>query len=81
MQCVNIFQAKTTFSKLVEAIESGREQEIVIARNGKPVAKLTAIVTQPVEKRLGVAQGKFEVPDDIDADNETVLRLFTTGGL
>jgi antitoxin (DNA-binding transcriptional repressor) of toxin-antitoxin stability system len=76
MQCINIFQAKTTFSKLVESIENGREQEIVIARNGKPVARLSPVVTQPVEKRLGVAKGKFVVPDDIDADNETVLRLF-----
>jgi len=40
MQAVNMLQAKTSLSRLVEAIEQGEEREIVIARNGRPAAKL-----------------------------------------
>jgi prevent-host-death family protein len=60
-------QAKSSLSLLVEAIEQGEEREIVIARNGRPVAKLVPIDTVPVGKCVGVARGKFEVPDTIDA--------------
>jgi len=79
MQPVNMLQAKSSLSRLVEAIEQGREREIVIARNGRPAAKLVPVDAAPTGKRLGVAKGLFEVPDDIDAHNEEVLRLFTGG--
>ena len=80
MQPVNMLQAKSSLSRLVEAIEQGREREIVIARNGRPAAKLVPVDAVPTGKRLGVAKGLFEVPDDIDAHNEEVLRLFMSGG-
>jgi len=79
MHSVNIFEAKTNLSKLLESIESGREQEVVIARNGKPVARLVSLKSSPVDKRIGVAKGKFQVPESIDADNEVVHKLFTEG--
>ena len=80
MQAVNMLQAKSSLSRLVEAIEQGEEREIVIARNGRPVAKLVPIDTLPVGKRLGVAKGLFEVPDSIDAHNDEVARLFIGTG-
>jgi len=76
MLVVNMFEAKTTLSKLVEAIESGSETEVVIARHGTPVARLAPIPRQPVAKRIGVAKGEFMVPDDIDADNDRIAALF-----
>lgn len=76
MQAVNMLQAKSSLSRLVEAIEQGQEREIVIARNGRPAAKLVPIGTAPVGQRIGVAKGKFEVPDSIDSNNEEVARLF-----
>lgn len=76
MHTVNMLQAKSTLSRLVEAIESGRESEIVIARNGKPAARLVPISTVPEGPRLGVARGKFSVPEDIDAHNAVVAELF-----
>ena len=79
MQTVNMLQAKSSLSRLVEAIEQGQQREIVIARNGRPVAKLVPIDAAPPEKRLGVAKGLFEVPDDIDAHNEEVAALFLGG--
>ncbi len=80
MLAVNMLQAKSTLSRLVEAIELGEEREIVIARNGRPAAKLVPIDVQPTGKRIGVAKGSFTVPDDIDAHNEEVARLFMGGG-
>lgn len=79
MQAVNMLQAKSSLSRLVEAIEQGREQEIVIARNGRPVARLVPIEAVPTGRRMGIAKGKFEVPDTIDAHNEEVARLFLGG--
>ena len=76
MQTVNMLQAKSSLSRLVEAIEQGHEREIVIARNGRPAAKLVPIDTAPSGKRIGVAKGLFVVPDSIDAHNDEVARLF-----
>ncbi|MBW7657057.1 type II toxin-antitoxin system prevent-host-death family antitoxin [Hydrogenophilus thermoluteolus] len=79
MQSVNMLQAKSSLSRLVKAIEQGKEHEIVIARNGRPVAKLVPIDMASTGKRIGVAKGKFEVPDNIDAHNEEITRLFLGG--
>ncbi|MGI2323672.1 MULTISPECIES: type II toxin-antitoxin system Phd/YefM family antitoxin [unclassified Methylococcus] len=77
MSTVNMLEAKTHLSKLVEQVESGQEQEIVIARNGRPAARLVLIGKAPAtDKRIGVAKGAFVVPDDIDADNATIAKLF-----
>ena len=75
MQTVNMLQAKSSLSRLVEAIEQGHEREIVIARNGRPAAKLVPMDTAPSGKRIGVAKGLFVVPDSIDAHNDEVAQL------
>lgn len=76
MRIVNMLEAKNNLSKLVEAVESGGEREIIIARNGRPAARLAPL--NPVERRplLGVAKGRFVVPDNIDRDNEEIAKLF-----
>ena len=79
MQAINMLQAKTSLSRLVEAIEQGREREIVIARNGRPVARLMPMDAAPIGQRIGVAKGKFHVPDNIDAHSEEVAMLFMGG--
>ncbi|MBX6318686.1 MULTISPECIES: type II toxin-antitoxin system Phd/YefM family antitoxin [unclassified Pigmentiphaga] len=79
MQAVNMLEAKSSLSRLVEAIEQGQEREIIIARNGRPAAKLVPIDATPVGRRIGVAKGKFEVPDDIDVHNDDIARLFLEG--
>ena len=76
MPAVNMLQAKSTLSRLVDAIEQGQEREIVIARNGRPAAKLVPIDVTPAGKRIGVAKGLFEVPATIDAHNDEVAQLF-----
>ncbi len=76
MYTVNMLQAKSSLSRLVEAIEQGKEAEVIIARHGRPVAKLVPIETITSSTRIGVAKGIFSVPDDIDVCNDEVARLF-----
>ncbi|MDN7180116.1 type II toxin-antitoxin system Phd/YefM family antitoxin [Caballeronia sp. SEWSISQ10-4 2] len=80
MEIVNMLQAKSTLSRLVEAIEQGREREIIIARGGRPVAKLVPLENVPAGKRIGIAKDAFEVPDSIDAHNKEIAELFLGGG-
>jgi prevent-host-death family protein len=75
MPSYNMLEAKNQLSRLVDAVESGAESEILIARNGKPAARLVPIQSQP-RIRLGLAKGKFVVPDNIDADNGEIAALF-----
>lgn len=76
MSAVNMLQAKSSLSRLVEAIEQGEQREIIIARNGRPAAKLVPVESVPAGQRLGIAKGKFEVPETIDAHNTEVADLF-----
>jgi prevent-host-death family protein len=73
---VNMLQAKASLSRLVESLEQGQEREIVIARNGRPVAKLVPIDVPSTINRIGIAKGLFEVPDDIDTYNDEIAKLF-----
>jgi prevent-host-death family protein len=77
MPIVNMLEAKSSLSRLVEAVESGAETEIIIARNGRPAAKLVAIQPLQTGKRIGIAKGKFVVPDTIDGDEAAITALFT----
>lgn len=80
----NIHEAKTHFSKLVDQAAAGKE--IVIAKAGKPVAKLVSIDTQVTKekkrRKLGLLAGKMKVPDDFDEPlPDDVLALFYEGPL
>jgi len=77
MPTVNMLDAKSHLSRLVEAVETGAEAEIIIARNGRPAARLVAIKSAATDKRIGIAKGKFTVPANIDADEAAVSALFT----
>jgi prevent-host-death family protein len=76
MQTISLFQAKTHLSKLIDQIASGQETEIVISRNGKPVARVVPITPTDASRRIGIAKGEFNAPDDIDRHNDEVARLF-----
>jgi prevent-host-death family protein len=78
MTTVNMLQAKNSLSSLVERVASGRDAEIVIARHGKPAARLVPLrdgATGPGQ-RLGVARDAFTVPDSIDTHAAEVAALF-----
>lgn len=77
MRTVNIHAAKTNLSSLLEDVQKG--EEVIIAKAGKPIAKLVAF-EQPTERRkLGLLRGKiWEAPDAWDPDPE-LERLFYEG--
>ncbi len=77
MRIVNMHDAKTNLSRLVEDLESGRETEIAIARNGRTVARLIPIERSPIERRLGIARGQFVLPDRIDALDKEIEESFS----
>jgi prevent-host-death family protein len=61
---VNMHEAKTTLSELVAAAESG--EEVIIARNGTPAARLVAVTAEHAPVRLGVLAGEIELGPDFD---------------
>ena len=80
MKTVNIHQAKTHLSKLVE--EAAKGEPFIIAKAGKPVAKVTALSapTGAEVRRLGFLAGQIVVPDDFDRmGSEEVERAFEGG--
>lgn len=79
MHTISLFEAKTHLSSIVESLLSGKEDEVVISRRGKPVARLTPLEQTDVSTRIGVARGRFTVPDNIDSSNEKVAGLFFGG--
>lgn len=64
LDMVNVHEAKTHLSRLLERVERG--QEIVIARAGKPIAKLVPIDDTPRQRPLGIDKGKIWMSDDFD---------------
>lgn len=64
MKKVNIYEAKTRLSQLVEEAAAGRD--VVIARAGRPVARLTRLVGTTRKRRLGLLNGRFRIPDDFN---------------
>jgi prevent-host-death family protein len=74
---VNIHEAKTHLSRLVDRAAAG--EEIIIGRAGKPVARLVAL-EPPVEKRrLGVWKGQVWVSPDFDEEDRELTRRFEDG--
>lgn len=61
---VNIHDAKTRLSQLIARVEAG--EEIVIARAGRPVARLAPLKARLGPRRLGQLDGKFRIPDDFN---------------
>ena len=78
---VSVREAKANLSKLIRLVENKREDEVQIARNGRPVVKIVLIQPIPASKRIGIAEGKFLVPDDLDAGSEEIAASLTGGDL
>ena len=72
---VNVHEAKTHFSKLLASVRNG--QEIIIAKAGKPIARLVPIRERLVRRVAGSAKGKIIISSDFDAPlPESVLEKF-----
>ena len=74
MTQVNVHEAKTQLSKLLAQVEAG--EEVVVARDGKPVARLVPLAPRLVPRKPGLCKGQFVVPDDFNdplPDDELAL--------
>lgn len=78
MKTVNIHEAKTHLSRLVE--DAARGEPFVIARSGRPLVKVTMIDGDP-PRRLGFLAGQADIPDDFDTlETDAIRALFEDGG-
>jgi prevent-host-death family protein len=73
MNTVNIHEAKTQLSKLVDQAVKG--EAFVIAKAGKPLVKVTALEAPAAPQRLGFLAGEIAVPDDFDRMGEEAIEL------
>ena len=73
---MNVLEAKTNFSKIIAMLENGDKKDVIVARAGKPVVRITYVAPVDVSKRIGIAKGKFTIPDDIDECNDEIARMF-----
>jgi len=75
VRTVNIHEAKTHLSRLVEAAAKG--EPFIIAKAGKPLVKVVPIDAPAAPRRLGFMEGEFTVPDDFDTmDQEEIEKMF-----
>jgi prevent-host-death family protein len=71
MVTVNIHEAKTHLSKLVD--QAARGEAFVIAKAGKPLVKVAALDAPSAPRRFGFLMGEIEVPDDFDRMGEAEI--------
>ena len=77
MRTVNMHEAKTHLSRLVDQAAKG--EPFVIAKAGKPLVKVVAIDAPPPKpvRRIGFLEGQFEIPADFDTmGQEEIIRMF-----
>jgi len=78
MKVVNIHEAKTHLSRLVDT--AARGEEVTIARAGKPIAKLVAYRPAIEARRPGAWRGKVRMAPDFEDADERIIELFHAGG-
>ena len=79
MQQVNIHEAKTHLSKLVEIAAAG--EEIIIAKSGKPIARLVAISKESTPRKKGLLEGRIKIKPEFDQPlPDEVIDLFEGRG-
>lgn len=79
MQVVNIHEAKTNLSKLIEKTLKG--EEVIIAKAGKPVVKLSTYKEKLKPRKLGLWKGKVWMSEDFNDEDEEINKLFYEGEL
>lgn len=74
---VNVYEAKTQLSRLLEQVEAGAE--FVIARNGRPVARLVPLPSAPSRRTPGSLQGRIWMAPDFDEPDVELIDLMENG--
>lgn len=76
MTNVNLIEAGYDLSKLIKMLENKEEDIIYIVQNGVRVAQLTSVPKKRSPNRIGIAAGKFTVPEDFDDMDKDIEELF-----
>lgn len=71
---VNIYEAKTQLSALVDQAATGTD--VILARNGKPQARITSLLPPKGQVQYGLLKGKLVIPEDFDAPNPDIEAMF-----
>ena len=74
MKVINVQEAKTHLSRLIDAAASG--EFILLAKHGKPLAKLSPYAPERESRRLGGLEGQIEIADDFDEEDPRIRALF-----
>lgn len=77
MQVVNIHEAKTNLSKLIEKTLKG--EEVIIAKAGEPIAKLSPYKEKLKPRKSGLWKGKVWMSEDFNDEDEEINKLFYEG--
>lgn len=76
MTQVNMLDVTDELSRLVNMLETKQEEIIYLTRNGTAVAQMTLIPQKATQKRIGIAEGKFKVPDEFDVWDKEIEEMF-----
>ncbi len=79
METVNIHEAKTHLSRLIQKAVDG--EPFIIAKAGKPLVKVTAVEKAPIDtsRRLGFMRGQMKIPDDFDTMGQAEIEAMFYG--
>ncbi len=77
MKVINVQEAKTHLSRLIDAAAAG--ESILLGKHGKPLAKLTAYAPETEERPLGGMEGKIRISPDFDDEDPRINRMFQVG--
>lgn len=76
MTQVNMLEVKDDLPELVKMLETKQEDIIYLTRNGTAIAQMTLIPKKNAPKRIGIAEGKFRVPNEFDAWDKEIEEMF-----
>ena len=74
---INVQVAKTDFSKLIQLLETGQEESIIVTKNEKPIVIMTPYPKKTVKNRIGIAEVKFHDPENFDKYDDEIASLFS----
>ncbi len=75
MKVVNVQEAKTHLSRLID--EAAKGQEFILGKHGKPLAKITAYAPRKEPRPLGGHEGRITVAEDFDEEDPRINRIFS----
>ena len=74
MKTINIHEAKTHLSQIIERVARG--ESVIIGKAGKPMAVLSPYVSTEESRKAGSMKGKIHIADDFDSDDELIADIF-----